>query len=480
MATQGHGFNLLSALTGVLVSFVCYAFVDDTDVIHSARTVDTPGEVVIAEMQGVLDRWGGVLRATGGALVPSKSYWYAIDFKWDGTHWRYRSTLDMPGDILITAVDGSRVTLTRYDPHVAKETLGVLQAMDGNNHAEILHLRQKADSFADSMRTGFLSKNDAWYALTATILKTLEYPMAAITLTEKDWNFIMAPILTSGLPRAGIDRSFPRDILYGPTSLQGFGILHPWYHQEIMHLLVCLKQTSLGGITGLLISASMEQLRLELGLPGWLTDHSYQLFKDLPTRSWITTVWQFLDRFKIELRNSGAVLLDRRTNDRFLMQEFARQGYRGQELVLLNTCRMFLHSVTLSDLCTVDGSALSTAAWHGHRISTTCSEYRWPRVQLSLPSRYWSLWQTALRRSFLAPGSSMALRTPMGRWSRFPPTWQWFYSPSENRLYKREHWLWRRFPIYLLRTSPRIGSAKYQWSNELTSLPPLILSLLPC
>ena len=84
--------------------------------------------------------------------------------------------------------------------------------------------------------------------------------MPAITLTETDWNFIMAPILTSALPRAGIDRSFPRDILYGPTNLQGFGILHPWYHQELTHLLVCLKQTYLGGITGLLISASLEHI----------------------------------------------------------------------------------------------------------------------------------------------------------------------------------------------------------------------------
>jgi hypothetical protein len=84
MATQGHGFNLLSAITGILMSFVCYAFVDDTDVIHSAESTDTPGEEVIQEMQGVLDRWGGLLRATGGAIVPSKSYWYAIDFKWNG------------------------------------------------------------------------------------------------------------------------------------------------------------------------------------------------------------------------------------------------------------------------------------------------------------------------------------------------------------------------------------------------------------
>jgi hypothetical protein len=58
--------------------------------------------------------------------VPSKSYWYAIDFKWNGKRWSYRSSEDMPGDIYITGVDGKRVLLQRNEPHVGKETLGVM------------------------------------------------------------------------------------------------------------------------------------------------------------------------------------------------------------------------------------------------------------------------------------------------------------------------------------------------------------------
>ncbi len=76
----------------------------------------------------------------------------------------------------------------------------MLQAMDGNNWAEVQHLHGKAEAFSDSMPTGFLSKNDAWYALTATIMKTVEYPMATTTMTEKDWKYIMAPILLASLP----------------------------------------------------------------------------------------------------------------------------------------------------------------------------------------------------------------------------------------------------------------------------------------
>jgi hypothetical protein len=34
------------------------------------------------EMQAVMDTWEGRIRATGGALEPSKCHWYLIDFKW--------------------------------------------------------------------------------------------------------------------------------------------------------------------------------------------------------------------------------------------------------------------------------------------------------------------------------------------------------------------------------------------------------------
>jgi hypothetical protein len=134
----------------------------------------------------------------------------------------------MPGEIVTTGTDGSRVVLTRHKHVVGLETFGFMQAMDGNIKAEVLHLRKKANKVAESMRTGYLSKNHTWYALTATIMKTMEYPMAATTMSEKEWNYIMSHILRAPLTRAaGIDRTFPSNLLYGPSDMQGFGILHP-------------------------------------------------------------------------------------------------------------------------------------------------------------------------------------------------------------------------------------------------------------
>jgi hypothetical protein len=79
--------------------------------------------------------------SNGWCASPKESYWYTIDFKWMGSSWKYRTIDDMPGNILITGVNGKQVVLTGYNPDVANETLGVMQAMDGNNKDEICHLQ---------------------------------------------------------------------------------------------------------------------------------------------------------------------------------------------------------------------------------------------------------------------------------------------------------------------------------------------------
>ena len=73
-----------------------------------------------------------------------------------------------------------------------------------------------------------LDKKDAWQALTKIIMKKLEYPLLALTLTEDECNFIMPPILKSGSPKVGIYRNMPRAVVYGDTSHQGMGLHNPY------------------------------------------------------------------------------------------------------------------------------------------------------------------------------------------------------------------------------------------------------------
>ena len=63
---------------------VGFAFVDDTDLL-ALQMGDTniTFDEVADQMQEAIDRWEGGLKATGGAIVPRKSWVYALDFKFD-------------------------------------------------------------------------------------------------------------------------------------------------------------------------------------------------------------------------------------------------------------------------------------------------------------------------------------------------------------------------------------------------------------
>jgi hypothetical protein len=84
LRTQGFGFQSSNLLTEANYYFTCFTYVDDTDLVHTGKPNTTEPQL-LREMKQVLNHWDGGLNATGGALVPYKSYWYGIAFKWHPT-----------------------------------------------------------------------------------------------------------------------------------------------------------------------------------------------------------------------------------------------------------------------------------------------------------------------------------------------------------------------------------------------------------
>jgi len=52
-------------------------------------------------MQAVLALWEQGLHATGRALVLEKSFWYLMDFWWQGCKWRYAAYATELGELLM-------------------------------------------------------------------------------------------------------------------------------------------------------------------------------------------------------------------------------------------------------------------------------------------------------------------------------------------------------------------------------------------
>ncbi len=123
--------------------------------------------------------------------------------------------------------------MDQLDASVGKCTLGIHLAPDGNNNAAIQSLRAKSEEWSEYISSGHLNRQDVWLVTKTTILKSLLYPLAALTLTEKDCNHIIAPLLESGLQNSSICKNFPRAVAYGPRDEGGLQLPNLYVQQGI-------------------------------------------------------------------------------------------------------------------------------------------------------------------------------------------------------------------------------------------------------
>ena len=208
--------------------------------------------------------------------------------------------------------------------------MGVFISMDGNQSAEIKYLKDVCIDFGARMRSSSCDRNAAFYTFEACLVPKLRYAMPVTTISYQDWSAILAPALIPSLQKFGISKSAPRAALFGPKSLQGFGLRHPYFQQQVCHIETLLQQVLSGTQTGNILRASAEQFRLEIGVPFRIGSCSYRLYSSYTTDGWYKDLWRFLSGSSLHINED---ILDPpllRTSDRFLMSVFVAAGFRGR------------------------------------------------------------------------------------------------------------------------------------------------------
>jgi hypothetical protein len=148
LRSLGFGVWTLTTISCCLFYAMGLAFVDDTDIFHSGRDLYSTGELVQKEMQQAVDWWDQEITATGGSLVPKKSYWGLLDHTWDPslTKWTLKSIEQSPGKLQIRMMDSEElVGLKRVEPGEAVKMLGVMLNIKGTDKAQVIYLQQKGE-----------------------------------------------------------------------------------------------------------------------------------------------------------------------------------------------------------------------------------------------------------------------------------------------------------------------------------------------
>ena len=468
---KGHGAKFLSPLSKHLTHIVGFAFVDDTDLLTFDMFDETKSWENLSEcMQEAIDRWEGGLKTTGGAIVPEKSWVFPISFKFDNKgSASYKTLAEIDTTFTVLNQDDSREVLACYEPTDGKETLGVFLSPEGNNDAAFDALQSKAQQWRDNILAGHLNPSLAWQAAQTTIMKTLEYPLPALTLDYDECNKLMQIVKTGLLAKARISRSFPSDALYGPSSEGGLNLNHLYVTQGLLHLEKFVRFLGSDSVTGNLLTVTMELCILESGIGRNLFQLDYNKYDMLLSPSWIKSLWKFSSEY-------GITIIDRihaypqisRENDVFLMEAFEAQGFSPKVLQVLNRCRIYLQVFTLSDLMTCKGDTF-TNTFLCQRDHQRRNNYHWP-FQPQPSQNMIKTWKKALRKTFQLKSGVTTYK--LGNWlhSNFNE-WVWFYHPSSKSLYQRFGCTWK---IWKRETNRgRMGSSsKFKYFTQGTQLPP--------
>ena len=142
---------------------------------------------------------------------------------------------------MVLANNGNPCTIRKLKANVAQEALGIMTRPDGKMKDEREYLIQKTQAWADAIRTKKISRGDAWHALQTTIMKTLECPLMATSLSRRDVDSIMAPVFKAILPKLGLQKRFPHTLLYGSNSVQGGNVRDIYASQLVDHLQAILR-----------------------------------------------------------------------------------------------------------------------------------------------------------------------------------------------------------------------------------------------
>ena len=452
---RGFGTKFVSSLSNQRTQIVGFAFVDDTDLIQTATANEGIREVH-EELQKSVDHWEGLIKATGGALSVDKCKWWAIDFEWTpGGAWKQTTTAPLE----LTAIDhrGHRNPVQQLATNQAFETLGVLLAPNGCDKESVQALTMHASKWSEKLNQSFLQSVETSQAVTSTIMKKLEYPLAALTLSEKECDKIMSPIIRNALPRTHYNRQFCRRTLFAPGSHLGLEFPNLYAIQITSHLEALLRHGPHNSITGKLIRESIEHCKVELGLPGSLFVQDYEKNGHYLTDCWIKNVWKEAKENSISISETTPNICTNRENDRLIMDILTKAHYTKSQIRQFNRCRIFARVHTISDIATGDGRFLIPDIILGNNPMMElhkAKQLKWP--QQAEPSlRVRKGWLFALRTQLTSRRD--ALRQPLGRWIRIPDRNHPRFDPTTQSIYIKngEHWRqYQKAPSIVGRPAP--------------------------
>ena len=178
------------------------------------------------------------------------------------------------------------------------------------------------------------------------------------------------------------------------------------------------------------LSTSIHWLQLQLGCLGSPFSLPYSVWSHLAPISWTKCFWESLQYYQVDLRMRFTSLPLQRNGDVAIMEFLLPHMTTPATMASVNRCRCHLNMILLSDIATLDGTAVNSDMVWGCKHPLQ-SKMRFPPEHPT--ARDWVTWLDTWTK---ATGDGLTLSQPLGEWLRPPHfIWPWRYNEELREIY---------------------------------------------
>jgi hypothetical protein len=314
----GHGINMESSISAPIFLLAAIIYVDDTDLLHWAKFYGISDKKFVQCIQTATTDWGMLVQATGGALKPSKSFWYLLTWKFV----RGIPTIKPVSaynhlQLLIPQPDGSQAKIALLDNNHTAKTLGVWSNPLNSAGVPLIKLKNKGMDWVDRLNQRPLERRDVWLSLTTQEYPRRLYGLSSLYATLHELDTVMGAIYYKALPHLGFNRHITTEFRTLPSSFQGIG-LRQWSIEKLAKdISVLLRHWQSTTTLGQGFQLLYEAFQMEVGLDGNIFTQSFTDFGHLATHSWFKILWQYASQYQVQVlftHNTNCSRLDPTTN----------------------------------------------------------------------------------------------------------------------------------------------------------------------
>ena len=159
------------------------------------------------------------------------------------------------------------------------------------------------------------------------------------------------------LSKLGVVRTISKELRYIPPTYGGIGLYDLTCETTGATLNSLLQHYGTETPLGIYLTASLENMQIELGVQHCPFLYDFNKWGDLATDCWVKALWEKIFTLKLEVEIDYRQLPVPRENDSFIMEALINV-LNTAEAVGFNRVRKHQEALTFSDICTPNGKTI--------------------------------------------------------------------------------------------------------------------------